>query len=109
MFICIASDIHAAMDRVYDDLLAFEESLNVRFDYVLHVGDFGVRSDPDRIDKAARKHDGTGDLPVNYRLLPANSRASVVRSGNTPDTPVVDWFERRAEGGLAMHGCREGV
>jgi hypothetical protein len=39
MFICAAGDIHGAMDRLYDDVLAFEEALGVRFDYVLHVGD----------------------------------------------------------------------
>jgi hypothetical protein len=43
MFICAAGDIHGAMDRLYEDVLAFEESLGVRFDYVLHVGDFTVR------------------------------------------------------------------
>jgi hypothetical protein len=48
MFICAAGDIHGAMDRLYDDVLAFEGSLGVRFDYVLHVGDFGVWPDPDR-------------------------------------------------------------
>jgi len=40
MFICAAGDIHGAMDRLYDDVLAFEEALGVRFDCVLHVGDF---------------------------------------------------------------------
>jgi predicted nucleotidyltransferase len=43
------------MNRLYDDVLAFEASLGVRFDYVLHVGDFGVWPDPNRVDKATRK------------------------------------------------------
>jgi hypothetical protein len=38
----VVGDIHGAMDRLYDDVLAFEEALGVRFDYVLHVGDFGI-------------------------------------------------------------------
>jgi hypothetical protein len=42
MLICAAGDIHGAMDRLYHDVLAFEASLGIRFDYVLHVGDFGV-------------------------------------------------------------------
>ena len=42
MFICAAGDIHGAMDRLYDSILAFEASLGVRFGYVLHVGDFGI-------------------------------------------------------------------
>lgn len=43
MFICAAGDIHGAMDRFYDDALSFEDSLGAPFDYVLHVGDFGVQ------------------------------------------------------------------
>jgi hypothetical protein len=39
MFICAAGDIHGAMNRLYDDVLAFEKTLGVRFDYVLHVGE----------------------------------------------------------------------
>lgn len=42
MMICAGGDIHGAMDRFYEDVLAFEDSLGVRFDWVLHVGDFGV-------------------------------------------------------------------
>src|SRR5690606_1923315 len=64
MFICAAGDIHGAMNRLYDDILAFESALGVRFDYVLHVGDFGVWPDPNRMDKATREHDGAGDFPI---------------------------------------------
>ncbi len=64
MFICAAGDIHGALDQLYCDVLAFEESLGVRFDHVLHVGDFGIWPDPKRIDKATRKHEGAGDFPV---------------------------------------------
>ena len=46
MLICAAGDIHGAMDRLYHDVLEFEASLGVRFDYVLHVGDFGIWPDP---------------------------------------------------------------
>jgi hypothetical protein len=45
MFICAAGDIHGAMDRLYDDVFAFESLLGIRFDYVLHVGDFGIWPD----------------------------------------------------------------
>ena len=54
MLICAAGDIHGAMNRLYQDVFAFEASLGVRFDYVLHVGDFGIWPDPSRIDKATR-------------------------------------------------------
>jgi hypothetical protein len=50
MLICAAGDIHGSMDRLYQDVFAFEASLGVRFDYVLHVGDFGIWPDPSRID-----------------------------------------------------------
>ena len=43
MLICAAGDIHGAMDRLYQDVFAFEASLGIRFDYILHVGDFGGR------------------------------------------------------------------
>jgi hypothetical protein len=52
MFICAAGDIHGAMDRLYDDVFAFGALLGIRFDYVLHVGDFGIWPDANRIDKA---------------------------------------------------------
>jgi hypothetical protein len=65
------------MDRLYDDVLAFEESLGARFDYVLHVGDFGVWPNPDRVDKATRKHDGAGDFPVWFAGNRAAPRPTV--------------------------------
>jgi hypothetical protein len=67
MIICAAGDIHGAMDRLYQDVLVFETLLGVRFDYVLHVGDFGIWADPNRIDKATRHHDGVGDFPAWLR------------------------------------------
>jgi hypothetical protein len=35
MIICVAGDIHGAMDRLYQDVLAFEASPGIRFDYLL--------------------------------------------------------------------------
>lgn len=72
MIFCAAGDIHGALDRLYDEVMAFEATLAVRFAWVLHVGDFGVWPDPDRIDKATRSHDGAGDFP---RWLVAGTRA----------------------------------
>ena len=31
VIVCAAGDIHGAIDRLYDEVLAFEESLGVRF------------------------------------------------------------------------------
>jgi hypothetical protein len=42
MILCAAGDIHGALDRLYEDVLALEAALGVRFEWVLHVGDFGV-------------------------------------------------------------------
>ncbi|MBN1609336.1 MAG: hypothetical protein JW940_22085 [Polyangiaceae bacterium] len=64
MILRIAGDIHGALDRMYADIRAFEAALSVRFDWVLHVGDFGVWPDPSRIDGATRRHEGAGDFPT---------------------------------------------
>lgn len=82
MFICAAGDIHGAKDRLYDDVLTFEASLGVRFDYVLHVGDFGTWPDPNRVDKAARMHDGAGDFPAWFAENRAAPRPTVFIKGN---------------------------
>lgn len=62
MLICAAGDIHGAINRFYDDVLTFEISLGAAFDWVLHVGDFGIWPDPERIDRGTRNHDGAGDF-----------------------------------------------
>jgi len=83
MLICAAGDIHGAMGLLYRDVLAFEGSLGVRFDCVLHVGDFGVWPDPARIDKATRHHDGAGDFPAwlrEGRQAPRPTRLNGFRS-----------------------------
>ena len=64
MIVCAAGDIHGALDRFYGDVLAFEVALGVRFAHVLHVGDFGIWPDPERVDKATRKHEGAGAFPA---------------------------------------------
>lgn len=85
MLLCAAGDIHGAMDRMYDDVLALERVLGKRFDWVLHVGDFGVWPDPSRIDRAARKHDGAGDFPDWLGNRRAAPRRTVFIKGNHED------------------------
>jgi len=85
MLLCAAGDIHGAIDRMYEDVLKFEAAIGECFDWVLHVGDFGVRPDPTRIDKATRTHDGAGDFPAwlaNGRTAP---RRTVFIKGNHED------------------------
>src|ERR1700730_3716716 len=64
MLLCAAGDIHGAIARLYEDVFAFETSLGSRFDWVLHVGDFGVWPDEASVDRATRAHDGAGDFPA---------------------------------------------
>ena len=64
MIICAAGDIHGALDQMYRDISDFEQSLGIRFDWVLHVGDFGVWPDADRVDRATRDHEGAGDTTL---------------------------------------------
>jgi hypothetical protein len=89
VFICASGDIHGAMDRLYQDVFKFEAALGVRFDYVLHVGDFGV-PDPSRIDKATRHHDGAGDFPVWLEENRGVPRPTAFIKGNNEDFAWLD-------------------
>ncbi len=95
MIICAAGDIHGALTRLYEDVLAFEEDLGVRFDVVLHVGDFGVWPDANRTDKATRNHDGAGDFPVWLAERRAVPRPTVFIKGNHED---FEWLDSREDG-----------
>lgn len=78
------------MARLYDDVWAFERELGIRFEWVLHVGDFGVWPDPSKIDKASRNHDGAGDFGqwlTDGRLMP---RSTVFIKGNHEDFTWLD-------------------
>jgi hypothetical protein len=90
MIICAAGDIHGAMDRMYDDVLAFEAMLGVRFEWVLHVGDFGVWPDPNRIDRATKQHDGAGDFHVWFAERRAMPRNTIFIKGNHEDFAWLD-------------------
>jgi len=85
MLVCAAGDIHGALDRMYEDILAFEASLGVRFEHVLHVGDFGLWPDPDRVDRATRDHEGAGDFPRWFAERRAAPRPTVFIKGNHED------------------------
>jgi predicted phosphodiesterase len=90
MLICAAGDIHGAMDRLYHDVVAFESLLGVNFDYVLHVGDFGIWPDPSRIDKATRHHEGAGDFPTWLNDRRGTSRPTLFIKGNHEDFVWLD-------------------
>ena len=94
MIICVAGDIHGAMNRMYEDVLAFEAALAVSFAWVLHVGDFGIWPDADRIDKATKKHDGAGDFPTWFAEGRPVPRKTVFIKGNHEDFVWLD--ERRS-------------
>ncbi len=95
MILCAAGDTHGALDRLYDDVLAFEAALEVRFEWILHVGDCGVWPDPDRVDRATRQHDGAGDFPAWYAAGRAAPRRTLFIKGNHEDLVWLDAQEGR--------------
>jgi predicted phosphodiesterase len=90
MILCAAGDIHGRMNLLYEDVLAFEVALGVRFDWVLQVGDFGVWPDLTRIDRATRKHDGPGDFSAWMAERRSVPRPTVFIKGNHED---FDWMD----------------
>lgn len=90
MLICAAGDIHGAMDHLYEDVLAFESALGIRFEWVLHVGDFGIWPDPNRVDKATKKHDGAGDFPAWIAENRAPPRKTIFIKGTHEDFVWLD-------------------
>jgi len=90
MLICVAGDTHGALDRLYQDVASFEGSLQVQFEWVLHVGDFGVWPDPSRVDGATKRHDGAGDFPVWWAERRAAPRPTVFIKGNHEDFVWLD-------------------
>ena len=92
MYICAAGDIHGAMNKLYDDVLDFEASLGIRFDFVLHVGDFGIWPDPTKIDKGTRNHDGAGDFSAWLEAKRVAPRRTVFIKGNHED---FQWLDAR--------------
>lgn len=109
MLICAAGDIHGAINRFYDDVLTFEISLGVTFDWVLHVGDFGIWPDPERIDRGTRNHDGAGDFSEWLGAMRPVPRRTVFIKGNHEDFA---WLESRASSEVLpgmiylRNGCR---
>jgi predicted phosphodiesterase len=90
MLICAAGDIHGAIERLYDDVLAFETALSARFDWVLHVGDFGIWPDPEKIDRGTRNHDGAGDFSKWLAAARPVPRRTVFIEGNHEDFVWLD-------------------
>lgn len=90
MVVCAAGDTHGAIDRLYQEVLAFEESLGVRFAWLLHVGDFGAWPDLGRVDGATRRHDGAGDFPEWWDERRAAPRRTLFIKGNHEDFVWLD-------------------
>ena len=80
MIIVAVGDTLGALERMYADILTFEDMLSVRFAWVLHVGDFGIWPDPERVDRATRRHDGAGNFQSTPRAILPEERS---RSGTT--------------------------
>ena len=100
MIVCAAGDIHGALDRLYAEVLDFEASLGVHFEWVLHVGDFGAWPDPSRIDKY-RQDKG----PVlGARRLVRRSREPCPSARAVKVGPVAADRRRRAGIAAALRG-----
>ncbi len=81
---CAAGDILGA-HRFFADVLAFEGALGETFDHVLHVGDFGIWPDPERVDRATRAHKGACEFPRWFALRAAAPRPILFIAGNHED------------------------
>jgi predicted phosphodiesterase len=90
MLVCAAGDTHGALDRFYAEVLRFEASICATFDWILHVGDFGIWPDSDRVDGATRKHDGAGDFPAWWSERRRAPRPTVFVKGNHEDFVWLD-------------------
>lgn len=90
MILCAAGDTHGALNQMYTGVLEFEAALGVRFDWILHVGDFGIWPDPARVDKATRRHDGAGDFPAWFAERRTAPRPTVFIKGNHEDFAWLD-------------------
>lgn len=90
MILCAAGDIHGGLDRMYEQVLSFEEALGIRFAWLLHVGDFGVWPDPTRVDGATRRHDGAGDFPAWIAERRTAPRPTLFIKGNHEDFVWLD-------------------
>ena len=107
MIVCAAGDIHGAINRIYEDILAFEAALGATFAWVLQVGDFGIWPDPDRIDRATRNHEGVGDFPEWLAAGRAVPRPTVFVKGNHEDFAWLDNL-RGGEALPGLHHLRNG-
>lgn len=89
---CSAGDAHGRLDTMYTNILSLEKTLGVKFDWILHVGDLGVWPDPDKVDKATRKHGDVGDFPSWLASKRAAPKKTVFIKGNHED---FDWLDSR--------------
>jgi Calcineurin-like phosphoesterase len=92
MILCAAGDIHGALDQMYQDVLKFEQALDIRFDWILHVGDFGIWPDPFTVDRATRDHEGAGNFPQWHQERRRAPRKTLFIKGNHED---FQWLDSR--------------
>jgi predicted phosphodiesterase len=90
VLICAAGDIHGAMERFYSVVLTFEAAVSAHFDWVLHLGDFGIWPDPEKIDRGTRNHDGAGDFSKWLAAGRPVPRRTVFIKGNHEDFVWLD-------------------
>ncbi len=90
MFVCLVGDAHGALDHMFEEVLKLEQRLEQTFTAVLHVGDFGIWPDPNRLDEATRRHGGAGDFPRWLAERKEVPRKTIFIKGNHEDFAWLD-------------------
>lgn len=88
--VAFVGDLHGKIDLMFAKLQPHSP------DVVIQVGDFGTYVDPQRMDKATRKHGGLGDFPDYYN---GNKRFPIPTffiKGNHEDFDIIEEIKEEA-------------
>lgn len=104
--IAIVGDVHGKID------LMIEKSLELNVDAIMQVGDFGTFISEEKMDRAARKHDGVGNFVEYYNGAKKFPVPIYFIKGNHDDFNVLEEIKSRKiknlnfmENGLAYNVC----
>ena len=67
---------------MYAEVVAFESTLSIRFDYVLQVGDFGIWTNDGVVDRATRNHGDVGNFPIMWEENKVMPYSTIFIKGN---------------------------
>jgi len=93
MYICCVGDLHGKINKMYEEIQAFEDRLDVIFSYILQVGDFGIWTKDSIVDRATKNHGDVGDFPAKYeQKIPVPVPTFFVK-GNHEDFEFLSLFK----------------